>query len=95
MSFVDAFLHLFNLQLPALALAALSALLAKGLWRRELAGVPWARLAGWAALAGMLVTLAGLVLTGRDGRMATYGALVLAEALALWFVGFGPARRGR
>jgi hypothetical protein len=28
------------------------------------------------------------VLFGRDGRMATYGALVVATALALWLAAF-------
>jgi len=30
----------------------------------------------------------GLVVFGRDGRMATYGLLVAATALALWWRGF-------
>jgi hypothetical protein len=32
--------------------------------------------------------VAGLVAFGRDGRMATYGGMVLACALALWWAGF-------
>jgi hypothetical protein len=90
---LDAFWHLGNLFVPAVALAALTSALAKLLWRRDLVGVTWTRLALAAAAAGMLVTLAGLVLGGRDGRMATYGALVLANALTLWWFGFGPGRR--
>ena len=66
---------------------------AKLLWRRDLAGVSWRRLAGPAAGAGALVTLAGLVLTGRDGKMVTYVAMVLACAVTLWWQGFGPGRR--
>ena len=30
----------------------------------------------------------GLVLGGRDGRMATYGAMVAVAALTLWWRGF-------
>lgn len=93
MDALDAFWHLSNLFVPALALAALTAALAKLLWRRDLAGVPWLRLALGAAAAGALVTVGGLVLSGRDGRMATYAALVLANALVLWWIGFGPGRR--
>lgn len=93
MDALDAFWHLANLFVPAVALAALTTALAKLLWRRDLAGVPWLRLALVAAAAGALVTVGGLVLSGRDGRMATYGALVLANALALWWFGFGPGRR--
>lgn len=90
---LDALGHVLNLFLPAALLAGLAAALAKGLWRRELAGVPWLRLAGPAAGVCAAVTLAGLVLTGHDGRMATYAAMVLACALTLWWQGFGPGRR--
>jgi hypothetical protein len=89
---LDAFWHLANLFLPALALGALTAALAKLLWRRELASVRWRRLAGAAGAASALVTLAGLVLLGRDGKMATYGAMVVACALTLWWQGFGRRR---
>ena len=89
---LDAFWHLANLFVPALALGALTAALAKLLWRRELAAVRWRRLAGTAGAAGAAVTLAGLVLLGRDGKMATYGAMVAACALTLWWQGFGRRR---
>lgn len=85
---LDALWHLANLFLPALLLAALAAGLAKLLWRRELARVRWRALAGAAAVAGGAVTLAGLLVFGRDGRMATYAALVVACASALWWRGF-------
>ena len=52
----------------------------------------WRRLAGTAGAAGAVVTLAGLVLLGRDGKMATYGAMVVACAVTLWWRGFGPGR---
>lgn len=90
---LDALWHLLNLVLPAVGLGAFAAAGAKLLWRRELAAAPWWRLARDAALAGMLVTLAGLVAFGRDGAMATYAGMVLACAATLWWRGFGPARR--
>ena len=90
---LDALWHVANLLTPALALGALAAALAKLLWRRDLANVPWKRLAGPACAAGAAVTLAGLVLLGRDGKMATYAAMVLCCALTLWWQGFGPGRR--
>lgn len=90
---LDAIGHLLNLFVPALLLAALAAAGAKLLWRRELAAVPWRRLAGPAAAACAAVTLLGLVWSGRDGRMATYAAMVVACALTLWWQGFGPGRR--
>lgn len=90
---LDLLWHLVNLVLPALALGALAAGLAKLLWRQALAGVAWKRLAAHAAAASTLALLAGLVISGRDGRMATYGAMVLACAGGLWWAGFGPGRR--
>ena len=85
---LDALNHLANLFAVPLGLGALAAALAKGLWRRELKGVAWQRLALPAALACAAVALAGLVVFGRDGRMATYGAMVAACALTLWWRGF-------
>ena len=85
---IDALWHLGNLFVPALALAALAAGLAKLLWRRELGAVGWRPLAAAAAVANAAVVLAGLLAFGRDGRMATYGAMVAACALTLWWRGF-------
>jgi hypothetical protein len=79
--------------LPAAGLGTLAAVLAKGVWRSELRAVRWTRLALWSGGAGALASLAGLAAFGRDGAMATYGAMVLASALALLWVGFGPGRR--
>ena len=90
---LDLLWHLLNLLAPALALGAIAAALAKLLWRRELAAVSWRRLAAWGAGASLLALLGGLVISGRDGRMSSYLAMVLANALALWWVGFGPRRR--
>jgi hypothetical protein len=89
---IDAFGHVFNLFLPALLLGMLGAGLLKLGWRRELAAVPWARVAGPACAACAAVALGGLVLFGRDGRMATYAAMVVACALTLWWRAFGPGR---
>lgn len=85
---LDAVWHALNFIAPALGVAMLASAAAKLLWRRELADVAWHRLASWAALAGALVLVAGLLAFGRDGKIATYGALVVATALALWWVGF-------
>ena len=89
---LDALWHLTNLFVPALGLGAVAAALAKLLWRRELAAVPWRHLAGPACASCAAVVLAGLLLLGRDGKIATYGAMVAASAVTLWWRGFGPGR---
>ncbi len=89
---LDALWHLLNLFAPAVGVGLLTALFTKLLWRRELKGVGWLRLGFWASGASMLVLLAGLVFFGRDGKMASYGAMLLACALSLWWRGF-VARR--
>jgi hypothetical protein len=88
MGFLAAFGHVFNLLLPAVALGALAAALAKLAWRRELAAVAWRDLALSAAAAAAAMTLLGLVIFGRDGKMATYGAMVAACAATLWWRGW-------
>jgi hypothetical protein len=89
---IDALIHLSNLFMPALGVGALSAALAKLLWWRALQRVRWWRLALWASVACAVATIVGLVVFGRDGKMATYGAMVLAASLALMWAGFGPRR---
>ncbi|MEW6098197.1 MAG: hypothetical protein AB1666_03325 [Pseudomonadota bacterium] len=91
---LDAFWHLANFFAPAVFVGTVSSLAVKLLWRRSLAGVPWARLAAWSSAAAALALLAGLWWLGRDGKMATYAAMLAAVALAQWGAGWG-LRRGR
>jgi hypothetical protein len=85
---IDAAWHLLEFAFPALALGVIAAGLAKLAWRRDLGRIPWRRLAQWAAAAALAAQLAGLVAFGRDGKIATYAAMVLCSALALWWAGF-------
>ena len=89
MSALDSLLHLANFALPALLLGSIAAALAKLAWFRALRPVPWLRLAGWASGGALLALVGGLVVTGRDGAMATYGAMVLACAASLGWAGWG------
>lgn len=89
MTALDALIHMLNFLLPAALLGGIAAALAKLAWRRGLKGTPWLRLAGWASGAAALALTGGLLLTGRDGAMATYGAMVLACAVALGWAGWG------
>lgn len=84
-------LHLLNGVAPAVAVAALLSVAVVG-WRglawRGPRARHWARV--WAVLAGVgaAVLLAGLLLHGRDGKMSTYAALVLATgSVAAWWRG--------
>lgn len=85
---LDALWHLLNFFAPAVGVALGTALLAKLVWRRELAAASWRQLALWGSGAGATALVGGLLVFGRDGKMATYAILVLATALALWWVGF-------
>ena len=90
---LDALWHLLNFVAPAMGLGVIAAGLCKLIFRSDLAHVSWRRLATWACSASLAALIGGLVITGRDGRMATYAAMVLACALALAWAGFGPGRR--
>ena len=81
---LNLFWHLANFVLPAVGVGALTAALCKLLWRRSLARTPWFTLAWQASAAGLAVLVAGLVITGHDGRMVTYAGLVVACALVPW-----------
>jgi hypothetical protein len=90
---LDILWHLLNLLAPAVALGMIASALAKLLWRRELGVVRWRQLAAWGSAAAVVALLAALAISGRDGRMAAYVAMVLGCALALWWVGFRPGGR--
>ena len=86
MTFLALVGHLINFVLPALG----TALVLWGLPRLW----PKARKSHWAsrrellALSGLgvAVLLAGLIVFGRDGKMLTYTALVLAQGTLSWWV---------
>lgn len=91
MGALDLLGHVLNLFGISLLMGALAAAGARLLWRRALAAQPWTRLLAAACGSAAAVTLAGLVVFGRDGRMATYLLMVPAVAAALGWL----ARRGR
>lgn len=89
---LDALWHLLNLVAPAVGTGVVASLIAKLLWRRELKGASWLRLSLWASGASSLALLAGLLVFGRDGKMASYGAMLLACASSLGALAFGLRR---
>lgn len=84
MSVLDAMLHAFNFILPAGCVAIFVTFLGRFFMRkRQIAGV----FIAWIAINFIVcvcVLLIGLVLTGRDGKMLTYLAMVLASATVQW-----------
>ena len=91
MQAADAFWHLTNFFAPALVLGGFAAALTKLFWRRELGSAGALRLWAWASVAAAVASIGGLVWFGQDGRIATYAAMVLACAAALWWAGFRRA----
>ena len=81
---LELFWHLANFALPAVGVGALTAALCKLFWRRSLVRTSWFALAWQASAAGLAVLVAGLVITGHDGRMVTYAGLVVACAIVPW-----------
>ncbi|WP_332775088.1 hypothetical protein [Polaromonas sp.] len=80
--------HLFNFMAPAAFVAVLVVLLSRLFGRvfkskKPLALGLYAQIA-IVFIAGLVVLLAGLVFFGRDGKMATYTALVLGAATCQW-----------
>ena len=82
--------HLLNLVAPAAVVALLLVLLASFFGRFLSTKKPvdqsiWAQ-AAIIFIVNLLVLIAGLVLFGNDGKMATYAALVLAAAACQWIL---------
>lgn len=89
MGILGGLLHLANFVAPALGVGVVLSLLSWALrpgarWTAR----AWQRARGmwvWTSLAGLLVLALGLVFFGRDGKMATYAALVVVMGtLAFW-----------
>ena len=78
--------HLFNFAAPALFLALLLALGGRFVGPKGASNLPWYAQAAINSIVGCAVLLAGLWWLGRDGRMLTYAALVLACASSQWLL---------
>lgn len=93
---LDALIHLLNFTAPALALALSLPLLARFLNRfsdrKRAASLNLLAQAAINFVAGVAVLAAGLWFFGRDGKMATYAALMLVLASTQWGMGRGWRR---
>lgn len=87
-----AAVHLLSFALPAFAVGVFTALGARWLLRGEMRRRAWWVPALLNVLAGLAVLLAGLAVFGRDGKMATYAALVVAVGTVQWLYGRGWRR---
>ena len=88
MDLLDAFLHWVNFFAPAVFVGLLLPLLARLLWRRQLKSLALLQAIAWASSVSAAVLVGGLIVFGHDGKMATYGAMLFACALSLWWRGF-------
>ena len=92
MGILDAFLHAMNLMLPA-AFMALFVTYAGRFFKQNR---PFS--AGFIARAAinfivcLAVLVIGLILTGRDGKMITYLAMMMASATVQWILSGGWRR---
>lgn len=84
---LGALWHFANFFTPAAGISLIAAVLVKLLWRRSAAYASWWRLWIWAFAAAAAVSVAGLLMYGRDGKMATYAGMVVATALTLRLIG--------
>ncbi len=76
--------HLFNLLLPALAVAVLLVLGCKLFMRKRAAARGLLAQVAINFVVGCALIVVGLVWLGRDGKMLTYAALVLGCASTQW-----------
>lgn len=85
MNLFDLVWHVLNFAAPALFMGAISSAAAKLLWRKPLRGWTWIQLCVRVAVTSLIVSVAGLAITGRDGKMITYAGMVLTCAACLWW----------
>ena len=84
MGFLELTDHLLSFVAPALAVALLVTLAAPLVLRGTAVGPGWWARFAINSAAGLATLAAGLWYFGRDGKMATYAALVLVVATAQW-----------
>ena len=80
MDWVDLFWHVAGFAAPALVLAPAMVLIGQVFGKKSAPTLSWPAQAAINLIVCLGVLAVGLVLSGHDGRMATYAALVLASA---------------
>jgi len=87
LSHLDILWHLLSFLAPAFVVAPLVAWVGRVVLPRAQRQPAWWVLVALNFLVGVLVLVAGLLYFGRDGKMATYTALVIAVATSQWLAG--------
>ncbi len=85
MSFFDLANHLFNFVQPAIAIGVMMPLFSRLIWRKTAVKQSLQQQMLITSLACLAVLIAGLVIFGTDGKMATYIGVVLAAAGCQWW----------
>ena len=86
MGSLDALNHVLNLFVPAAAMAVLLVLGGRLCLRQCRSPYAWWTQMALQLLLGSAVLALGLVLWGRDGKILTYAALVLAGGSCQWWL---------
>ena len=92
MGLFDIANHLVNFTAPAAFVAIFTAFFARTLLFRRVGLPGLRRLAVYCFVASLAALVAGLVFFGRDGKIASYAAMVMACATVPWVMAQG--RRG-
>jgi len=92
MTLLDILIHLLNFGAPALALALLLPLAARFVFKKRGLPLTWWTQVAINLIVGLAVLGGGLWWLGRDGKMQTYTALVLAVATSQWLLSRGWRR---
>jgi hypothetical protein len=92
MTVLDLLDHLLNFVAPAFTVAFLCALTGRFTMRQSGKPRVWWAEGAINFVVGVAVLVAGLVVFGQDGRMATYAALVTACGTSQWLVSGGWRR---
>ena len=79
--------HLLNFIAPALVVGLLVAAMAPVLMKKSRPHHSWLIQSAINSGANVLVLLAGMLIFGHDGKMATYAAMVLTCASSQWISG--------
>lgn len=86
------FNHLLNFIVPALAVGVVCAALGGLMMRRSPRTPTWWAQAAINSIVGVAVLMAGLLIFGHDGKMATYAALAFACGTSQWLMAGGWRR---